>query len=218
MKRLICCWKAQADWSWLLAGGVLATMLALLLADQFRSFGGPRQLHDTYAILEVYLPLALAMLVAGVPVAEHGAGAAEVHLTFRQPAWLRTAQMLLIPAGLWAAALALTGALIHLAYIALPARHLVEVAVPGALGLAGAALAGSSRARHQVGGMLAACVWWGVDLISGGSLNRWAYLFSHFMSGAGPAGGAAPVRLLLAGALGLALALWLAERRERWVA
>lgn len=217
MKRLIYCWKAQADWSWLLAGGVLAIMLALLLADQFRSFGGPRQLHDTYAILEVYLPLALAMLVAGVPVAEHGAGTAEVHLTYRQPAWLRTAQLLLIPAGLWAAALALTGLGIHLAYTPLAAADLLAVAVPPALGLAGAALAGSSLARHQVGGMLAACIWWGVDLISAGGINRWAYLFSHFMPGGDPAAGA-PLRLLLAGALGLALALWLAERRERWVA
>lgn len=236
MSRLRCAWKAQASWLWLVLLAILAGMTLLLLGDAFRPFAKGRSARDLTVILELYLPLALAALAAAVPALERDAGVAELHLSYREPAALRLLQYLAIPLALWLLAVLSVGmaALVWYPPDPLPAAApaaapaatwslpitapaVVEMALWPALGLTGAALAGSALARHQLGGVLASALWWGTDLQMPGELNRWFYLFNvyHPVADLNPAVMHRNILLLALG--GLVLALLLAERRERWV-
>lgn len=216
-KQLSYTWKAQASWGWLALLALLAGMIALLQGDAFRLAHSPRQLREVALILEVYLPLALAILLARLPALDRDAGAAELHLTWRRPAALHLLSLMVIPVALWALAAALTVWVAHATYLPLTARQALAMALYPAAGLAGAALAGSALARHQVGGVLAAALWWAIDLQVPGQVNTVAYLFSTYRPVAGLAPAVMQGRLLLIGLAGLALALWQAGRRERWV-
>lgn len=217
MKPLIYRWKAAANPTWLVLLLLLAVLMAMLLGDMFRVRGGPRRLAEAWLVLEVYLPLALAAFLAPLPPLERSAGMAEIQLTYRRPCWLRVLELTALALGLWAVAAGLSGWLVNQYYQPLSFKYLAKVALPPAAALGGVALAGSALLRSQVGGMLAAAIWWGADLVSMGGLQQWAYLFTSY----NPRPDALPEvirpHLLLIGAAGLALALWLAERRERWV-
>lgn len=218
MRQLWYLWKAQASWGWLVLLAVLGFLLMLLLNDAFQGrYPAPRLIRDTYLITQVYLSLISAVLLAHVPSLERESGAAELLLTYRQPAWIRLVCMLITPAALWAAGVGISGLVAHLWYVPVEAAALLKVAAPPAAALGAAALAGSALARHQVGGMAAAGLWWGMDVLAPGKVNRWFYLFSEYK----PVPGLEPevMRLgawLLAGGC-LLMALWLAGRRERWV-
>lgn len=210
-------WKAQFGWGWLALLAVLAIMVALLLGDSFRSRGAPRQVRDLAFMLEVYLPLALAVLLARVPVLDREAGAAELHLSWRRPAGLHLLTLLAVPLALWALAAGGVSLIAHIWYLALPWEPVLEMALYPAVGLAGAALTGSALARHQVGGMLAATLWWGIDLQVPGRINTLAYLFNTYHPVPGLEPDLMRLNLVLACLGGLVMALWLAGRRERWV-
>lgn len=217
MKHFVYAWKAQASWGWLPLLVVLAAMVALLQGDAFRSYDSPRQLREVALILEVYLPLALVILLARAPVLDREAGAAELHLTWKRPAGLHLLALASVPAALWALAAAGTAWIAHASYLPLTADQAFTMAFYPAAGLAGAALAGSAFTRRQVGGVLAAGLWWAIDLQGPGDVNSFAYLFSTFHPVVGLDSGTMHTRLLLVGLAGLTLALWQAGRREGWV-
>ena len=218
MRRLWYMAKAQASWGWLVPLAVLGFLLMLLFNDVFRGrYPAPRLIRDTYVIIQVYLSLLAVVLLAPVPSLECENGTSELFLTYRHPAWLRLLSMLITPAAIWAAGVAVSALLIHFWYVPVDAGELLKVTLPPGLALGAAALAGSAVARHQVGGMAAAGLWWGMDLMAAGKMNRWFYLFSPYkpVPGLDPEG----LRLnalLLAGAC-LLLTLWLTEQRERWI-
>lgn len=216
MERIRYYAKAQAGPTWLVAAAGVALVLWPVLAGVFRQGARPPQPADTYVLLQAVLPVALALMLSGLPSAERDAGAAEVHLTYPHPAWLRLLEQAALTLAAWGALAATVGAAIHVWYAPLPAAELLRVAVPPALGLGGAALAGGALARNQVGGVLFAGIWWAVDLVAPG-LNRIAYTLYTYCPMEPSDSERMPVRLIAAFAAGLAVALWLAERRSRWV-
>lgn len=209
-------WKSQADWPWLALLVLLVIMWLLLLVDAFTR-GPARQFADTAVMLEIYLPLAAALLLAGAPGLDREAGAAELHLSYRRPGALQLLQRLIVPILTWAAAVAATLLFTHQFYVPVNLAEALPMALFPALGLGSAALAGTSLARHQIGGVLASAIWWCMDLQIPGRLNTWFYLFNRFA----PLPQLDPATMrrntVILALAGLALALWLAERRERWV-
>lgn len=216
MKRWLYYAKAQAGANWLGIAAAGAVVLLLLFGGAFQASREGRRLQDVYVVLQVFLPLTLGLLLAGLPAQEQAERTAEIYLTYRQAAWLRLLEQILLSCAAWATLTGLAGLLIDRWYATLTLAHMVQVSVPPALALGGAALAGGTLSRSSVGGVLAAAVWWAIDLLAPG-LNRLAYLFNHFQ----PLSGSDPTllehRLLMAGAVGLAVALFLAGRRARWV-
>jgi len=215
MKRLICYAKAQTLGSWLAVAITLGLLLWLVLAGQFQVPPYGRRVQDAYVLLQGFLPLSLAVVLAGVPVAERDAGAAELYLTYPHPAWRRLLEQTGLVTLLWALLAAVATTVIHLRYA--PVMNLVGVTVVPSLALGGIALAGSALARNQVGGVLAAGAWWSVDLLATG-LNRVAYLFNQWNPVPGLDASIMARRLVLVGLAGVLLALWLAGRRTRWIA
>lgn len=217
MRECWYCWKAQASWAWIVLLAVYGLLLALLLGGTFRPHNAPHTVREVALILEVYLPLVLAVLLAGAPTLERDAGAAELHLTYRQRPALRLLQFVAIPVILWSAAVLTTALIASHYYVALSVQQVASMTWAPALALGGAALAGSAAARHQGGGMIAALLWWGIDFQAPGRVNRWVYLINVYqpMPDMDPAD--MRMRLAALGLAGLGIALWLAGRRERWV-
>jgi len=210
-------WKAQANWGWLTLAVALAVVFLLLLGDAFRPPGAPRSTADLAYLMEAFLPLGLALLLARVPALDREIGAHELHLTWPFPPQMHLLRLTTVPALAWAAAGALLLLGAQLFYAPMDLRQALDMALYPSLGLGGVALGGSALARHQVGGVATASLWWGVDLLKPGDLHRWGHLFPY----ARPLPDADPARLhlqvLAVGLVGLALSLWLAGRRERWV-
>lgn len=213
MKRFAFYLKAQSPGNWLTVLIALGLLLWLLLAGQFQvPPSGPR-FEDAYILLQLFLPLSLALVLAGIPVAEREAGTAEIYLSYPHHPAARLLEQVGLTALLWAVLAGGTVAVVHFHYAA--AANLTAVTLVPALALGSAALAGSALSRTQVGGVLAAGAWWAIDLLAPG-LNRAAYLFSQWR----PVPGLDPQRMeqhaALVAAAGLMLALWLAGRRTRW--
>lgn len=217
MKLLLYAWKAQANWGWLPLAAGLGLVLLYLLDDGFRPLGAARSQDDLTFLLEVCLPLALALLLARVPVLDHEVGASEVHLTWRFPAPLYLLRLAAAPLTAWIAASALLLLVAHELYTPVDLRTAVAITAYPAAALGGAALAGSAVARHQVGGVAASTLWWYVDLTRPGTFHRWGHLFPHYRPLPDSDPHALHLQALTAWLLGLALALRLAGRRERWV-
>lgn len=79
-----------------------------------------------------------------MPALERDAGVAELHLSYREPAALRLLQYLAIPLALWLLAVLSVGMVARVWYLPLTPSAVVEMALWPALGLTGAALAGSA--------------------------------------------------------------------------
>jgi len=209
-------WKAQASWGWLPLAAALGLVLLFVLDEGFRDPGDPPHTADLAFLVEVCLPLALALLLARVPVLDRESGASELHLTWRLPAPLYLLRLATVPLIAWAGAGALLLLAAHWLYTPIDLCLALDMGLYPSLALGGATMAGSALARHQVGGVVTSALWWSVDLLKPGALHRWGHLFPYFRPlGIDPE----PLHLqaLAVGALGLALALWLSDRRERWV-
>lgn len=209
-------WKAQASWTWAVLFTIHGILLFALFRDGFHPYSSPRRWQEATFILEVYLPLVLALLLAPVPAFDRTEGVAELHLSYRRPAPLQLLAQLVLPLLLWALVAGVTGWSIDQFYADLPLADLLQTLLYPAGALGGAALAGGAIARHPIGGVVAAGLWWGLDLLYPAKLNRLCYLFPHYQ----PTDLDAVLmreRMLWMGLGALALTLFLAERRERWV-
>jgi hypothetical protein len=208
--------RAQMNWTWGALLVIHAFLLFLLFKDQFR-FGAPRDWGQATFILEVYLPLALAMLLAPLPALDRASGLAELHLSYRRPAPLQLLGHLAPPLLLWGLTLGLTGLAIDQFYAPVPLAAFLRLALYPAGALGGSALLGTAIARHPVGGAMGAGLWWGLDLLAPGQINRLCYLFNQYQPQADLDATVMQARMGLIGVGALLLALWLAGRRERWV-
>jgi hypothetical protein len=209
--------KIQATWTW---GALLflhGFLLFLLFQDALRPAEAPRHWLQASFILEVFLPLALALLLAPIPALDRSTGLAELHLSHRRPALLQLLGHLALPLLLWAVVLGLTGWVIDRYYAAVPLREFLALTLYPAGALGGAALAGGALARHPVGGVMISGLWSALDLLFPGVLNRFCYLFSYYQPVQGLDLATMQGRMAALGALGCLLALWLAGRRARWV-
>jgi hypothetical protein len=214
MKRLLYYAKAQSPGNWLAILIALGVLLWLLLAGQFEvpPFG-PR-IEDAYILLQLFLPLSLALILAGAPVAERDARTAEIYLSYPHPPSVRLLEQVGLSTFLWALLAGGSAAVVQFRYA--PTADLAAVTVVPALALGSAALAGSALTRTQVGGVLAAGAWWAVDLLAPG-LNRAAYLFNQWRPVPGLDAQVMQQHLAVVGGVGLMVALWLAGRRTRWI-
>lgn len=208
--------KVQASWTWCALLLLHLLLLLLLFDDQF-ALGADRDWRQAGFILQVALPLDLAMLLAPIPAFDRSNGLAELHLSHRRPAAVQLLGHLALPVGLWAVTLGLTGIAIDRYYAAVPLREFLAMALYPAGALGGAALLASSIARHPVGGVLLAGLWWGLDLLFPGQINRLCYLFAQYQPLLEIDTNTMQVRMAVVGTLALLAVLWLAGRRERWV-
>lgn len=86
-----------------------------------------------------------------------------------------------------------------------------------ALALGGVALAGTALARSQLGGLVAAILWWALDAVGQGAIGKQLFLFRVSIATGLYTPEIQGRNISLAGAACLALALWLAHRRAWWV-
>lgn len=214
MKRFLFYVKVQSAGNWLTVLIALGLLLWLLLAGLFEVPPFGRRTEDAYILLQLFLPLSLALVLAGAPVAERDARTAEIYLSYPHPPSLRLLEQVGLATFLWTLLAGGTVALVHFGYA--PTENLAAVTVVPALALGSAALAGSALSRTQVGGVLAAGAWWAVDLLAPG-LNRAAYLFNQWRPVPGLDAQMMEQHLAVVGGIGLMAALWLAGRRTRWV-
>lgn len=206
----------QADASWLVIIVAWGVMFGLLLGNVYR-LTPTRRVEDTFVIFSLFLPLALGLLVAKLPPQELAARTHELFLTYRQRPWLRLLWHVVLASVTWVALVTLSGVLVDHLYATISLRWLAGSVLPPGLALGGMGLALSALTRSRVGGVLGATIWFGMDFIAPG-LNRLAYLYSRVQPLPGVDPQIMDQRLMIIGAAGLAVSLFLAERRARWIA
>ncbi|HLO03981.1 MAG TPA: hypothetical protein VK191_12805 [Symbiobacteriaceae bacterium] len=208
--------KAQASWTWAVLFTIHGILLIALFRNGFHPYSSLRRWQEATFILEVYLPLVLALFLAPLPALDRSEGAAELHLSYRRPAFLQLLGHVALPLLLWALVAGATGWSIDQYYAELPLADLLTVLLYPAGALGGAALAGGAIARHPIGGVVVVGLWWGLDLLYPAKLNRLCYLFLQYQP-TDLDGALMQQRMLWVGLGALLLTLLLAGRRERWV-
>lgn len=215
MKMLLRLTKAQFHWSWFLAPLWMAVMLGLL----FRRHQLPnyRSVQDLFDAFEYFLPLAAAVLLAGVPAFEREEGAAETHLGYIHLPSVRLGLLALPRLAVWAATAGAALIVVSGWYLPDQTWTLVKVLAPTALALGGAALAGAALTRSQLGGIIAAFFWWVLDATGSGLFNKRFFLFPASVRTGLFTPEAQARNIALVGAACLLLTLWLAHRRSHWI-
>ena len=214
--RWVYYFKAHTGANWLMVCIAVGTVLTLLLLGTLKGPDREPRAEDASMLFGVVMPLALGLLLAGLPAQERGAGMAEICLTYRQPAWLRLLDQTVCATLGWALLAVLAWAAVNFGYATFDTAAAARMVLPPALGLGGVALGAGALSKTAAGGTLAAAAWWSIDLLQPG-LNRLNYLFSRFQPVDGLDPGTMQIHMLLTALCGLGLALLLAERRHRWV-
>lgn len=207
--------KAQLHWSWVLQPLWLAAMLGWLFFNH--QIPTRREVWQLYPIFEYYLPLALAIYLAGAPPFDREQGAAEIQLGAPQWPVLRLALLALPRLAAWALTLAAALLVTRVWYLPGYTWTLLKVTGAPSLALAGAALAGSALARHQTGGILAGFAWWVVDAFGGGRVGQKFFLFRISVHTGLYAPEVQTRNIALLGAACLLLCLWVSHRRAYWI-
>ncbi|MBP2020047.1 hypothetical protein J2Z79_003501 [Symbiobacterium terraclitae] len=217
MRRFLLHARVLVDGSWLLPPALAAGWLLFVSLT-----GDPRTPASQWSTLfenvaEMIIPLTAGLWCAPIPCLDYQAGWAESRLAMDERPWLRLLEKAAVPAAALALfSLVLIGVAAAGGAPVAPGRFLL-LAGPPALALSGAAVAGSSLARHIAGGLALGVGWWLADWLTGGVIPQ-VYLFR--LSRPSVTGGNPAVQTICLILLGLslwALTLWLAARRERWL-
>lgn len=207
--------KAQAHISWLLPPLWLAAMFGwTFYKHRLPEF---RQVGSLFSIFEYFLPLAAAVYLAGVPPFERDEGAAETHLGYPQLPALRLGLLALPPLAAWAATVGAALLTVQLWYLPAQSWTLLKVLAPPTLALTGVALAGAALARHQLGGIVAAFLWWALDAMSRGLFNKQFFLFRASVQTGLFTPEVQGRNIALVGVACLLLAIWVSHRRSHWI-